>query len=74
VAPGVVDTDMQVEIRATSADRFPEVERFHAFERDGVFNSPGWVAERLLELAFADAAVAPVLLRIPAQPVAPQGR
>lgn len=54
VAPGVVDTDMQAEIRATPAERFPQVERFHQLKRDDAFNSPAWVARQLLDLAFGE--------------------
>jgi benzil reductase ((S)-benzoin forming) len=54
VAPGVVDTDMQAEIRATSADRFPTVERFHDLKARDAFNSPAWVARQLLDLAFGE--------------------
>ena len=53
LAPGVVDTDMQSAIRATDAYRFPSVERFHALKADEAFNSPAWVADRILELTAA---------------------
>ena len=52
VAPGVIDTDMQALIRATPAERFPEVGRFLARKREGRFNSARFVAERILALAF----------------------
>lgn len=55
VAPGVVDTDMQAQIRATPAERFPSVERFHDLKAREAFNSPAWVARQLLELAFGTA-------------------
>jgi NAD(P)-dependent dehydrogenase (short-subunit alcohol dehydrogenase family) len=35
VAPGVIDTDMQAQIRATAADDFPLRDRFVALKRDG---------------------------------------
>ena len=68
VAPGVVDTDMQAAIRATPADRFPAVDRFLARKRDEAFNSPEWVADHILRLAF-DPAAAPgdVVVRLPAE-------
>jgi NAD(P)-dependent dehydrogenase (short-subunit alcohol dehydrogenase family) len=56
VAPGVVDTDMQALIRATPAERFPEAGRFIERKREGRFNSPRFVAEHLLALAFDPAA------------------
>jgi NAD(P)-dependent dehydrogenase (short-subunit alcohol dehydrogenase family) len=52
VAPGVIDTDMQARIRECSADVFPEIERFKEMKRDDVFNTPGFVAEHLLGIAF----------------------
>jgi benzil reductase ((S)-benzoin forming) len=66
IAPGVIDTDMQVRIRATSAERFPEVGRFLEREREGRFNSPGFVAEHILAIAFDPAArPAEVCVRLP---------
>ena len=52
VAPGVVDTDMQALIRSTSEADFPDRPRFLAMKRDGHFNSPAFIAEQLLALAF----------------------
>lgn len=73
VAPGVVDTAMQAAIRATPAERFPDLDRFLALARDDAFNSPAWVADRLLDLAFgptADSGIEPeeVTIRIPDEP------
>jgi hypothetical protein len=64
VAPGVVDTDMQAEIRSTPAGRFPTVERFHDLKAREAFNSPAWVARQLLDLAFGDVRP-PLAWRIP---------
>jgi NAD(P)-dependent dehydrogenase (short-subunit alcohol dehydrogenase family) len=52
VAPGVVDTDMQALIRSTPAEDFPSVERFQALKRDEAFNSPRYVADEFLSIAF----------------------
>ena len=52
VAPGIVDTRMQEQIRASTPDDFPEKARFVQLARDGKFSSPTWVAARLLDLAF----------------------
>jgi NAD(P)-dependent dehydrogenase (short-subunit alcohol dehydrogenase family) len=52
VSPGLVDTAMQATIRATPAERFPAVERFRDRARAGAFNSPAWVADHVLRLAF----------------------
>lgn len=74
LAPGVVDTGMQAAIRATSADRFPTVGRFHALKADDAFNSPAWVADRILDLTgdvvptWADASADQVVLRVPDEP------
>ena len=66
VAPGVVDTDMQVQIRATPPDVFPDVEQFHDLKRRDAFSSPAFVADRLLDLAFEPAhRPDAVVLRLP---------
>ena len=68
VAPGVVDTDMHAAIRTTPADRFPEVERFLQLQRDDAYNSPAWVADHILGLAFGNAPPRDVVLRVPDEP------
>lgn len=40
LAPGVIDTDMQADIRATPAERFPQRERFVALQRQGQLSRP----------------------------------
>ena len=67
LSPGVVDTDMQAEIRSTSAERFPTVERFHDLKARDAFNSPAWVAGQVLALAFGDLRP-PTSWRIPDEP------
>jgi benzil reductase ((S)-benzoin forming) len=52
VAPGIIDTHMQEQIRASTPEQFPEVGRFLQLKRDEKFSSPAWVAARLLELVF----------------------
>lgn len=49
LAPGVVDTGMQAEIRATPEDVFPMRERFVALRDSGSLWSPEDCAERLVE-------------------------
>lgn len=56
VAPGIIDTDMQALIRGTTADRFPDVERFRQLKADDAFASAESVAQELLALAFDPAA------------------
>jgi NAD(P)-dependent dehydrogenase (short-subunit alcohol dehydrogenase family) len=69
VAPGVIDTDMQALIRATPAERFPEVDRFLELEREGRFNSARFVAEQILAIAFDPASrPAEVCVRLPDEP------
>lgn len=62
LAPGVVDTDMQAEIRATGIERFPLRERFDALKRDGALASADDCARRIVDHllgdAFGDAPVA----------------
>lgn len=49
LAPGVVDTDMQAEIRATALERFPLRERFEALKQGGHLMSPDECARRLVD-------------------------
>lgn len=52
-APGVVDTEMQAEIRHAEPDAFPELEKFKNLKTQGTLISPGTVADKLLELIHA---------------------
>jgi NAD(P)-dependent dehydrogenase (short-subunit alcohol dehydrogenase family) len=52
VAPGVVDTGMQELIRRSTPEQFPQLERFKDLARNDAFNSPEFVAEHLLAVAF----------------------
>jgi NAD(P)-dependent dehydrogenase (short-subunit alcohol dehydrogenase family) len=66
VAPGVIDTAMQEQIRATPADRFPDVSRFIELKEAGRFNSARFVADELLSIAFDPARrESEVALRLP---------
>ena len=55
--PGVVDTQMQAEIRGTDPERFPERPRFERYYQMGQLRPPEEVARFLLWLCspFADA-------------------
>ncbi|MDR6885354.1 (S)-benzoin forming benzil reductase [Bacillus sp. 3255] len=55
VAPGVVDTDMQREIRAASEEDFPQLSRFVKLHADGELQPPESAAKRLLDLLQAGA-------------------
>ena len=48
MAPGVIDTDMQAELRGADPLRFPERARFVQLQADGVLISPQDCATRLL--------------------------
>jgi benzil reductase ((S)-benzoin forming) len=54
VAPGIVATAMQEEIRATAERDFPDVERFRELHRDGVLRAPHDVARELWSLLDRD--------------------
>jgi benzil reductase ((S)-benzoin forming) len=55
IAPGVIDTDMQAEVRATSEDRFPDRQRFVTMKREGRLVSPDRAGRALVELLLSDA-------------------
>jgi len=50
VAPGVVDTKMQTQIRAASPEKFLASERFHQLKSNGDLISPDQVATKILQL------------------------
>jgi benzil reductase ((S)-benzoin forming) len=54
VAPGVVETAMQAEIRATAPEDFPALERFVELHRDGALRDPAVVARELWALLDRD--------------------
>jgi benzil reductase ((S)-benzoin forming) len=66
VSPGVIDTDMQAEIRALTPEQFPSVERFRQIKQRNAFNTPEWVAKHLLDVAFGDTRP-PLRWRVPDQ-------
>ncbi|MDH3679390.1 MAG: SDR family NAD(P)-dependent oxidoreductase [Acidimicrobiia bacterium] len=51
VAPGVVATEMQAEIRSSDPSAFPNVERFRALHADGELADAAIIGARLWELA-----------------------
>lgn len=55
IAPGVIDTDMQAEIRATPAEHFPIKDRFLALKAQGQLSSPADAAEKLVSHLLSDA-------------------
>ena len=70
VSPGLVDTDMQAAIRATEPASFPQVDRFRRAATEHRFNSPAWVAQHILALAFGPERPGTVVVRVPDQAVA----
>lgn len=50
LAPGVIDTPMQGEIREKSAHDFPDVERFRAMKKDGALRDADDVARDIVTL------------------------
>ena len=54
VAPGVVDTEMQAQIRASTDERFPDRPRFVALHRDKALPSPEQTGGRLVEYLLSD--------------------
>ena len=64
IAPGVIDTGMQAQVRAASLADFPQRERFDALKRDGALATPeaaaGALVAHLLSDQFAAQAVADI--------------
>ena len=48
LAPGVIDTDMQVQLRGTPAEAFPDRERFVQLKAQGLLDSPDTAAAKVL--------------------------
>ena len=48
LAPGVIDTDMQIQLRGTSADAFPDRERFVQLKANSMLDSPETAAGKVL--------------------------
>ncbi|MFC5462310.1 SDR family oxidoreductase [Massilia niabensis] len=53
LAPGVIDTGMQAEIRATPEERFPLKERFVQLKQEGALSSPEACAAKLVDYLLA---------------------
>ncbi len=54
LAPGIVDTGMQADIRSSSADQFPRVEVFRGFKTKGQLVSPEETAAGIVEVLLSD--------------------
>lgn len=54
LAPGLVDTDMQLQVRSSDGARFPARERFEALKRDGALLAPAVCAAQLVRYLLSD--------------------
>jgi NAD(P)-dependent dehydrogenase (short-subunit alcohol dehydrogenase family) len=54
VAPGIIDTDMQKQLRGADPQRFPERSKFDEFHRSGALDSPEAAAAKLIALLERD--------------------
>jgi hypothetical protein len=54
VAPGAIDTEMQAEIRETTAEKFPDRERFVAKKREGRLRSPDEAGRAVVDFLLSD--------------------
>lgn len=48
LAPGVIDTDMQVQLRSADAEKFPDQNGFQQLKATGMLTSPADAAKRIL--------------------------
>jgi len=61
LAPGVIDTDMQVQLRSADPGSFPDIGNFTGMKEKGMLSSPADAAARVLAvLARPDFGVNPV--------------
>lgn len=61
LAPGIIDTDMQVQLRGASAEKFPDRTRFEKMKNEGMLDSPASAAAKVLAyLAREDFGAKPV--------------
>ena len=49
LAPGVIDTDMQVQLRGADAEKFPDQNGFQQLKATGMLTSPADAAKRILD-------------------------
>ncbi|AYA35591.1 SDR family NAD(P)-dependent oxidoreductase [Hymenobacter oligotrophus] len=69
LAPGIVDTEMQEQIRSSDERQFSQVARFEAYHREGHLAQPQEVAQRIMRwITQPTPAQEPVVLRIDTLP------
>lgn len=49
LAPGVIDTDMQIQLRGAAAEKFPDQSGFQQLKATGMLTSPEEAAKRILD-------------------------
>ncbi|RVT53940.1 SDR family NAD(P)-dependent oxidoreductase [Rubrivivax albus] len=54
LAPGIIDTDMQVQLRSADRSRFPDGAQFEAFKTEGRLDSPDAAAAKVLRFLARD--------------------
>lgn len=64
IAPGVVDTDMQVEIRKSNKHDFKDIDRFVALKEDGALNDAATVGKSIFEMDHDDSLLSGAILRV----------
>ncbi len=67
VAPGVVDTDMQVEIRSSDKSSFKDIDRFLALKADNQLNDIETVGEGVFEIDHDETIPSGAILRVKAK-------
>ncbi len=65
LSPGVVDTDMQAEIRQTDPERFSSVQRFKDYHRNKELQHPEQVAEKIIQVLENEDQYKEVLVNLP---------
>ena len=64
IAPGVVDTDMQTEIRKSDKSNFKDLDRFIALKKDGALNDAAVVGKKIFEMDNDDTLESGAILRV----------
>lgn len=65
VAPGIIDTRMQAEIRATTKENFPSLDKFLELKEKDAFSSAEFVAQKMLDLCSSQSVDFPVCVSFP---------
>lgn len=65
LSPGVVDTEMQEEIRESTKENFPDVQRYRSFAVEGKLKTPDRAAEMIIDLLLSDDFGSETMMRLP---------